>query len=187
MARHTRYPHRQRSRLHARSLPGRALAVMITGRPSKVRKSSGGAAPNYHIQVVDVTLNQIHVVRGLDGGLGNDGEYRAFVNVGNDWLFLNDIASQRTPFGVSRPDNILEGGLATLVMTLPLIWATLFRLTYRLQRRPMVRRRPSIFRQEAGSLTRLTTHSVTSSIPTRPVRNHSRPSWPTPYSASGAT
>jgi hypothetical protein len=69
-----------------------------------------GISTSYRIQPVAVSLDQIHVSRNLDKG--NDGEYRVFANIGNDWMFLNDIDTERTPFGPSRPGNILEEGLA---------------------------------------------------------------------------
>ncbi|WP_155983917.1 hypothetical protein [Paenibacillus sp. 1-18] len=59
-----------------------------------------GVPDNYHLRTFRVTLNRIHVNDSND--FGNDGEYRVFVEVGGNWLFINDLPGD---------DDILNDGL----------------------------------------------------------------------------
>ena len=58
-----------------------------------------------------VHLDRLHVVRRLDDGSGNDGEYRVFVNVGNTWTMANELITGPTLVGPVGPANVLENGL----------------------------------------------------------------------------
>src|SRR3989442_2290050 len=61
-----------------------------------------GINPRVTPRVFNVTLESVHIVDKQDAGWQNDGEYRIFVEVGGDWLFVNELP---------KDDDILNDGL----------------------------------------------------------------------------